>query len=312
MMHKTISFLLLCLLIVAVFDPADKIAHMKVPLFAAVWALAAANYCLHRCPSTVPLRLLIYVIGFSLLIPLWSICWYFSQNGALDGYDGFKYLKGYLFLTLCIPLALERIDLVPVLSFLLTVQAALTILIYALTSKNPVLFLALYKLGYAYGVYALGTRTYGVTQYTPVYFVTSPLLVIPISYFTFKCIVSKGRKRFLYLLLLIVNVVGMFRSGTRNNMIASVATLLLVWLWYSRRRVVLACSIVLLVAAVASMQWSTIHAMLDTDEPSNAVKILFFRDYTILLSEPKTLLLGQGLGAAFNSTGPQEAGREKG
>ena len=64
----------------------------------------------------------------------------------------------------------------------------------------------------------------------------------------------------------------------------------------------LACSIVLLVAAVASMLWSTIHAMLDTEESSNAVKIQFFRDYTNLLSDPTTLLLGQGLGAAFNST----------
>jgi len=301
-MHKAISLLLLCLLLVAVFDPADKIAHMKVPLFAAVWALTAVNYCLRRCPSTVPLTLMIYVIGFSFLVPLWSICWYFSQNGAQDGYDGFNYLKGYLFLTLCIPLALEKIDLVPVLSVILTVQAALASLIYVITLKSPVVFAAIYGFGIEYGVFDLGARTYGETHISEVYFVTSPLLAIPISYFTFKCIVSKGRKRFLYLLLLIVNLVGMLRSGTRNNMIASVATLLLVWLWYSKRKVVLACSIVLLVAAVASIQWSTIHAMLDTAEASNAVKIQFFQDYIRLLSEPKTLLLGQGLGSAFNST----------
>jgi hypothetical protein len=301
-MHKAISFLLLCLLLVAVFDPADKIAHMKVPLFAAVWALTAVNYCLHRCPSTLPLSLLIYVIGFSFLIPLWSICWYFSQNGALDGYDGFNYLKGYLFLTLCIPLALEKIDLVPVLSLILTVQAALASFIYTITLNNPIVSASIYGFGSEYGVFSKQNRTYGEIHILQPYFVTSPLLAISISYFTFKCIVSKGWKRVLYLLLLILNVVGMLRSGTRNNMIASVATLLLVWLWYSRRKVVLACSIVLLVAAVASMQWSTIHAMLDTEESSNAVKIQFFRDYTNLLSDPTTLLLGQGLGAAFNST----------
>lgn len=302
MKHKAISLLLLCLLFVAVFDPSDKIAHMKVPLFAAVWALTAMNYCLRRCISTVPLSLLMYVIGFTFLIPLWSICWYFSQNGALDGYDGFNYLKGYLFLTLCIPLALEKIDLVPMLSYVLTIQAALASFVYVITSNNPVALAFVYGFGSEYGVFSMSDRTYGETHISQPYFVTSPLMVIPISYFTFKCFVSKGRKRILYLLLLILNVMGMFRSGTRNNMIASVVTLLLVWLWYSRRRVLLACSIVMLVAAVAFIQRSTIQAMMSPDDVSNAVKIHFIRDYILLLSEPKTFLLGQGLGAAFNST----------
>ena len=64
----------------------------------------------------------------------------------------------------------------------------------------------------------------------------------------------------------------------------------------------LACSIVMLVAAVAFIQRSTIQAMMSPDDVSNAVKIHFIRDYILLLSEPKTFLLGQGLGAAFNST----------
>lgn len=305
MIHKAISLLLFCLLAVAIFDPADRIVHMKVPLFAAVWALTAVNYCLRRCPPTVPLSLLIYLIGFSFLIPLWSIYWYFSQNGqtgALHGYDGFQYLKAYMFLTLCIPLVLEKIDLVPMLSIILTVQAALASFIYAITSNNPGLSGAVYSLGFEYGVVLLGDRTYGEAHIHQVFFTTSALLVIPISYFTFKCIISKGRERFLCLLLLIVSVTGMLRSGTRNNMIASVVTLLLVWLWYSRRKVVLASSIALLVVGVASMQWSTMHAMLDPTEGSNAAKIGLFRDYTLLLSEPRTLLLGQGLGAPFNST----------
>jgi hypothetical protein len=285
-----------------VFDPADKIAHMKVPLFAAVWALTGMYYFLRRCFSTVPLSLLIYVIGFSFLIPLWSICWYFSQNGALDGYDGFNYLKGYLFLTLCIPLALEKIDLVPMLSYVLTIQAALASFVYVITLNNPVALTSVYAFGSEYGVFDMGERTYGETHISQVYFVTSPLLAISISYFTFKCIASKGLKRLVYLLLLIVNAVGMFRSGTRNNMIASVATLLLVWLWYSRRKVVLACLIILLLSVFASMQRSTIQAMMSPDDISNAAKIQHFRDYKVILSDPKTLLLGTGLGASSKFT----------
>jgi hypothetical protein len=301
-MHKTISLLLLCLLLVAVFDPADKIAHMKVPLFVAVWALTAINHRLHRCPSTVPLSLLIYVIGFSFLVPFWSVWWYFSQNGMLDGYTGFLYLKSYLFLTLCIPLVLEKVDLVPMLSFVLTVQAALASLIYVITSNNPGLFLALLSLGSEYDVVKLGSRTYGGAHIYQVFFPTSALLVIPISFFTFKCIASKGRKRLVYLLLLILNVVGLFISGTRNSMIASVSSLLLVWLWYSRRKVVLACLITLLLSIFASMQWSTIQAMMSPDDISNAAKIQHLRDYKVILSDPKTLLLGTGLGGSSNFT----------
>ena len=302
MKRKAILLLLFCLLLVAVFDPADQIFHIKVPLFVAVWVLTTVNYFLRKCPSTVPLNLLIYVIGFSVLIPLWSICWYFSQNGALDGYDGFNYLKGYLFLTLCIPLTLEEIDVKPMFCLILTVQAVLAAFIYIITLRSPVAFAAVYGFGSEYGVFVHTDRTYGEMHISQPYFVTSPLLVIAISYFTFKCVVSKGRKRILYLLLLIINVVGMLRSGTRNNMIASIMTFLLVWLWYSKKKVFLACSMVLLLAALAFMQWGTIQAMMSPDDVSNAVKVQFVRDYMLLLSEPKTLLLGQGLGAAFNST----------
>lgn len=302
-MHKTISILLLFLLTVAIFDPADKVFHMKVPLFAAVWALTAMNHSLRRCPSTVPLSLLIYVIGFSFLVPFWSIWWYFSQNGVLDGYDGFMYLKSYLFLTLCIPLVLEKIDLVPMLSFVLTVQAALASLIYVIMSNNPGLSLAMLTLGSKYDVVKLGSRTYGGAHFYHVFFPASSLLVISISFFTFKCIASKGRKRLVYLLLVILNVVGLFISGTRISMIASVSTLLLVWLWYSRRKVMLACSTILVLSVFASMQWSTIQAMMSPDEASNAMKIQHLRDYKVILSAPKNLLLGTGLGSSYNFTG---------
>jgi hypothetical protein len=302
-MHKAILIVLLFLLTVAIFDPADKIFHMKVLLFSAVWALTATNYFLRKCPPIVPLKLLIYVLCFSILIPLWSICWYFLQSGVLDGYDGFQYLKGYLFLSLCIPLALEQIDIVPALSILLTIQAALASLIYILTAHNPVLFTAIHTVGDNYGIFAMGTRTYAETEIGEVYFVTSPLLAISVAYYTYGSIVNKNRRQLLYMILLIVNVAGMFRSGTRNNIIASFMTLFIVWLWYAKRKIMLACSIVLLIATVVCIQWSAIQSMLATTDRSNAQKIGIYTDYIQLLSEPKTLLLGQGQGSPVNLGG---------
>jgi hypothetical protein len=86
-------------------------------------------------------------------------------------------------------------------------------------------------------------------------------------------------------------------------MITSVSTVFLVWLWYSKKKVALTCSIILLLTVFVNVQWSTIQVMMSTEDASNAEKIQHFRDYTHILSDPKNLLLGQGLGASYNFTG---------
>ena len=45
-----------------------------------------------------------------------------------------------------------------------------------------------------------------------------------------------------------------------------------------------------------------IQGMLSVSEESNSIKLQHLRDYGVVLSNPTTLLIGQGLGAVFNST----------
>jgi hypothetical protein len=302
MAQKAIMCALLSLLVVAVFDPADQILHMKVPLFVTIWAFTAVSYLMEKCAAKVSLSLLIYVGCLSVLIPLSSILVYMVRNGSLVSFDGFQYFKAYLFLALCIPLSLKRLDIACLLSYILTAESLLILLIYVMISINPLLIETMFEFGDVYGVIAMGQRTYGNATFNAVDYVTSPLLVIPLSYFSFKCVVSKGGARLRYMLILAVNVAGMFLSGTRNNMLMSFVTPLLVLFWYSRKKLVFACAFLGLLVTLAYTNWGTIHEMLSLTEGSNAIKLQHLRDYGAILSDPTTLFIGQGLGADFNST----------
>ena len=48
--------------------------------------------------------------------------------------------------------------------------------------------------------------------------------------------------------------------------------------------------------------YGVVQAMLSSDEISNTIKLLYFRDYAAMFSKWPTLLFGQGLGASFFST----------
>jgi hypothetical protein len=66
-----------------------------------------------------------------------------------------------------------------------------------------------------------------------------------------------------------------------------------------RGRVVLALSLPLVLAASAGV----LRSMFDPQDVSNAAKIAYLADYSEILFEPKTLLLGQGLGTRFFASG---------
>src|SRR6185436_3934076 len=76
-----VRFLLLLFLLACIFDPADKVLNVKVYVFALCWAVTLAICLSSRVPVTVPRGLLIYTLLF-ILIPLYSIVWYWVSNGS--------------------------------------------------------------------------------------------------------------------------------------------------------------------------------------------------------------------------------------
>jgi hypothetical protein len=291
------------LLGVAIFDPADLLVHVKVPLFAGVWILLLADMVISRgVRYPVPTNLYLYLFLFVILLPLTGMLIYVLRGGGMQGYDGFGYYKSYLFLTLCIPLAMKRIELIRPLSLILSALSLATVVLYAITFNDDALRSQLWILGDAYTIFGVAARSYGSLSYQLVYFHTSPLLVIAVAYFCYRSLLSMGWARFWNVLLLLLNVCGMLLSGTRNNMIVGLLVPLMVIAWYKGTKVRLAAVTAVAVVLSAGLSYGVVQAMFSPDDVSNAAKLLHFQDYMRMFSDWHTLVFGQGLGASFFST----------
>lgn len=291
------------LLAVSIFDPADLLLHAKVPLFVLTWGITLLDLVLRTDDSwPIPYGLFLYVTFFCLVLPLSSIFLYFLQGGMLSNYDGFLDFKAYLFLSIAFPLAIKRISLVRTLSWLLTVMSVFIIIIYVITSQSEALRLSLMVFGGNYGIFAFGERTYGSFTYHPIYFQASPLIVIALGYFACRCVRLSGRARLWSSVVLMLNMLGMFWSGTRNNMLASLLVPVSVIFWYSRRKPRLVLWAVIAAIAIVIWKGDVILEMLNPREYDNALKLVHARDYMAMFQQWRTLLLGQGLGARFHST----------
>jgi len=301
-MNKLLRLNLYLLLAAAIFDPADLLVHMKVPLFAGVWILLLADIAISRGGRyPVPTNLYYYICIFVVLLPLTGMLVYILRGGQMQGYDGFGYYKSYLFLSLCIPLAMKRIDLVRPLAIVVSSLSLATLFLYVITFSDEALRGQLWVLGDTYTIFSLSERSYGSFTYQMVYFHSSPLMVVAVAYFCYQLLVSVGRARFWNTLMLLLNVCGMLLSGTRNNMIAGLLVPLMVIAWYKGTKVRLAVAAALAVILSLGIGYGVVEAMLSPEDVSNSVKLLYFRDYAAVFSSWPTIMFGQGLGASFFS-----------
>ncbi len=305
-MNNLLRLNLFALLLVAVFDPADQVTHLKVPLFVSLWVIFIVDLLVSReIAPLIPDSLLIYILVFAIVLPLTSILSYFLQGGHAGPYDGFQYFKSFLFLTLAVVLVVKKIDAIRPMSVILTLLSGVIVVMAILTRNDPGLTQFLWLIGDASGTFMIGERTYGGLSYSYVYYHTAPLLVLSLAYFTYRSVTSKSWARYLNAALLLVNLVAMLFSGTRNDIIFGLVTPLVVFLWYSGKNKRLTLFAVLLMgAAIAGTYGSDIiQAVFDPENESNAIKLAHLRDYFVMFSDPKTLLFGQGLGSYFYSSG---------
>jgi len=150
---------------------------------------------------------------------------------------------------------------------------------------------------------ALNERTYGGAAFLTIYYVTAPLLVVSVGYFSQLAVESRGYEQIRNVLLLALNALGMFLGGTRNSIIFSIAAPLLVLVWYSKRKSIVSVGIVLVLISLVTLNSEVILDMLDPNDVSNAVKLLHLRDYLEMFSDPTKLMLGYGFGSFFYSRG---------
>jgi len=278
------------------FDPADLVLGLKVELFLACLGLAALSLALRHERTQLPVGLLLYTLVF-LVVPTASIVWYFASDGSAP-FEGFGLLKGYLLITLCLPLYAARVNLLPHLCSMLTLLALGILGVSAAVFVAPSLLPALQIAGATTGVAALTDRDYGsglVMQ--QVYFVTSPMLAISIAYYLQRSAQTRRGARALYVTLAMISCAGMFVAGSRNNMLVAIFLPLTLYFLHSRNKAVgwaLCTGFVLLGLALYQNE---IRTLLDPGEYSNYTKLALLRDYAELFARPSVLLFGQGLGA---------------
>jgi hypothetical protein len=288
--------LLVALVIVCVFDPADQILGVKVWLFATLWIVTLAVCFSSSREIHLPIGLLIYVLLF-IGIPLLSIGWYYLANGE-QPYHGFNFLKGYLLASLAVVLAVSRVDLVPILSAALAVLALVTIAIYVLLLLKPELFVPLYHLGENAGVMNLGKRIYGDLVLTQVNLVTAPMLAISIPYYFDRAMTAhRTERKFIWFLLTAICIVGMLLTGLRNTIAVALLLPCILWPLYTRRAALNGIVVLGALAALALLSVEKLKVVLDPEALSNSVRLTLIGDYAQIFSEPMVLLFGQGLGA---------------
>lgn len=294
--YGTLTVILTLLIVACVFDPGDKIFHIKVPLFFLSWLIFFAIIMIKNNKLLFGLHSLAFVY-IMLFIPLVSIAYYTIFNGS-EPYDGYIYFKSYLFITLVLILSVTKIDLIPRLCWVLTFLSLSIIAISILIINRPDIETFIYVSGLDYGNISMGNREYGEIGYKTFFYMTSLMIVMPITYFTYKTITSNGKKRILYAIVALVNIYGMFLGGTRNNMLVSILSPLLIIYWYSKQRKIVFFIILIFISVVCFSFYHALGEMFSRSDVSNDLKIGYLPDYyNILLSDNLTLLFGQGLGS---------------
>ena len=293
-MDFMLKFILYVFLISCVFDPADKLFGLKVPLFISCWVIffiSKKSYNL-KFPKDI-----VYFNLFFLIIPTISISYYLIFNGN-EPFGGFSLFKSFLLILLSFILFDKKINLIPALSRVLSVLSFAIIIMYIVILLNPFLFAPIFDFGWNTGIFHIGERVYSSDlKIWSIYFVTSPMIIISIAYYFDLAFKTKNLK---YYFILAVNIFAMFIAGTRNNMLMSILLPLILFVIYSKNKKLVSIMVFSSLLAGTIFLADVLGDLLSSDEESNMTKLSLLKDYDEIFSDPKVLLFGDGLGAYRN------------
>ena len=238
---------------------------------------------------------LILINLFLIIIPLISIFVYLIQHLSFS-IAGFDLFKSYILVFISIFLYYYKLDVIKPFSTILLALSFCIIAIYLIVTIFPESYSIIYFWGLKYQIFLIGERSYSMDTESiwSIYFVTSPMLVIPVAYFIGKYF---EKKYFIYLVLVFVNVFAMFIAGTRNNMLVSLLLPLILFYKFSKNKLPILLFSLLIIFLIFIYYYDLLKSMISIDEASNSTKIGLLDDYIKIFSNPINLVLGQGLGS---------------
>lgn len=289
-------FVTFLFLLLTLFDPADKLFGLKLPLYVACWGIGLLICLYGQKTIRISIKLLAYTL-LMMAIPIISVAYYLVRDGS-EPFEGFLLLKSYLFISFAILIYFTRINVLKYLSVALTILAIHILTLSAIVLIHPDTFMPLYIFGEQYGIFSLDKgRDYGAGfKVFQMYFVTSSMLVIPIAYYFDLAKTSKQNATF-YWVLVLLNICAMFIAGTRNNMIMAIMLPIALAVMYSERRKRMAVLMTVVIGIFAFTWHDEIATLFDPNEASNSVKLLMLNDYAAIFSDPSNLVFGKGLGS---------------
>jgi hypothetical protein len=280
------------LIFVIIFDPANKLLGLKTPAFILCWLVFLFFYVLN--PVKVARQVYLYII-LMFFIPALSM-FYFEvflgggQSAALI------FIKAYLFLSFIFILVAARIDLIPMLSRVLSLLAFVIILTKLVMMAFPELIGLIGTFGGEYGIVLVGSRAYfGDIVFQIIYFVTSPMLLISIAYYSDRACKSGFFSWDSFIAF--VSILGMVLAGTRSNMIGPFIVLGSVMFLNAKNKVLYSTTVIFALLLFVSFFYSEIVGVVSLQEASNSVKLKLLKDYAIIFSDPIYLFFGQGFGS---------------
>lgn len=280
------------LMFVGIFDPADKLLGLKVPAFILCWLVFLVYYVLNPVKVKREVYLYIYLM---LLIPVLSM-FYFEVFLGGGQTAALILIKAQLFASLIFILVAAKIDIIPMICRILCLLALVIIGVKVTVNILPELLPAIQIFGSGYGILLIGDRTYADSSaFQQIYFVTSPLLLIPIAYYSDRAFKAGFFSRDSFLALLVT--LAMILAGTRSNMVGPVIVLACVGFIHASSKVLYLIVGILSLLLVSLPFLSEMLEVFSLQEQSNSIKLQLIRDYAAIFNDPVSLIFGQGFGS---------------
>jgi len=307
LMVKIVTVCLWIYCCIAYFDPSDLVLGAKLPLF----ALILLTFLMIRLKSdgALPRDLLVRVSLIALIIPAFYLGIFLVRHPGQSIIEGLSLAKGLLAIMLVLPVVALRIDLKKPVLLCISLMILFIIGLQACSSLNPWLFQKISFFLTGNYVALIGSRSFGELNLAMIFFITTPLLVIPVPFLVGAAFATKGgwwRRSGAFSFLLLILLASFF-SASRAVFLVLLAEYLVCFLIAVRHRPGLLAGGVMLsvtfsLLALLALQRSS---LLSAEEQSNMIKIAHFESFLDYIDEnPVILLTGDGLGASYNSRAP--------
>lgn len=286
-----------------IIDPSNKMLGLKTPLFLILLALLLITI------AKEPLRKnTLYLFGLALL-PLLIVLLSFFIGKLRGEQTSMEYIVGQLkALSVLILLPLfynKNITISKSINKIALLVALISIISYLSVVFRWNIWTDIYNLlvkKYENGIFSFNRVFLGFSFHS-MFYKTSPLVIFSLGYYSY-CF--KKEKSFKFFALSTLCLLGLLATGTRASMLAgcilySLMLFPIAKILFGKFIKPLLFSAVFIISIVL-----TLNLLSETKEASNKVKFSNVESYLRELSNPKTLVFGNGVGSYFYSDGRRE------